>query len=85
MSTRQTSINAFRAFRSEGTQKERVYRALRECGPMCDAEISAVTGIPRHLVPARRGSLCDLGKVRLHGTSPRGKGGLDVEVWEVVE
>ncbi len=82
---RQTSINAYRSFRSEGTQLERVMAALTECGPLCDAEISNVTGIPRHLVPARRGVLLDRGRVRLRGTEPRGKRGLSVEIWEAVE
>lgn len=63
------STNSSRAFKNltfkQGiTQMEKVKLALEQIGPLSDRELSEITEIPRHLIPARRGELVKLGVVR---------------------
>jgi hypothetical protein len=63
------NINSSRAFKNltfkQGlTQMEKVKCALEQIGPLSDRELSEITEIPRHLIPARRGELVKLGVVR---------------------
>lgn len=52
------------SFRHGMTQVEKVKHILDICGPQSDRELSEKTGIPRHLMPARRGQLVKLGVVK---------------------
>jgi len=58
-----TSRSAYHSPRSDGTQKQRILNVLGEHGPLCDREISELSGVPSHLVPARRGELVSQGLV----------------------
>ena len=76
-----TSRAAFHSPRRDGTQKQLILNALAEHGPLCDREISELTGIAPNLVPPRRGELLAQGLIRCMGTERRGLHGLEVEVW----
>lgn len=78
----ETSIDAYRSLRDEGTQKERVLRALR-VGPMSDRAIAKRTGLEISEVCGRRNALVKEGRVRAayEDDGPKGK---RVTVWEVV-
>lgn len=81
MTVTATSRAAYHSNRQDGTQKQRILNALGEHGPLCDREISELSGVPTHLVPARRGELYKAGLIKCIGTERRGLKNLDVEVW----
>lgn len=64
---------SYESFHSEGvqlqrgTQKAIIYEILKTFGPMCQAEISERTGIPRHLIPDRLQQLMLLNMVEEAG------------------
>jgi predicted HTH transcriptional regulator len=76
-----TSRSAYHSPRSDNTQKQRILNALAEHGPLCDREISELSGVPSHLVPARRGELLKAEVIKCVGTERRGLKALEVEVW----
>ncbi len=81
MTVTATSRAAYHSNRQDGTQKQRILNALGEHGPLCDREISELTGVPTHLVPARRGELLAQGLIKFVGVERRGLRSLEVEVW----
>lgn len=83
MTTTATSRSAYRTPRRDGTQKQRILNALAEHGPLCDREISELSGVPSHLVPARRGELLAQGLIKCIGEERRGLNQLAVEVWSL--
>ncbi|OPY28330.1 MAG: hypothetical protein A4E31_00846 [Methanomassiliicoccales archaeon PtaU1.Bin030] len=76
-----TSRAAYHTPRRDGTQKQLILNALAEHGPLCDRELSELTGVPSHLVPARRGELLKAEVIKCVGVERRGLHGLSVEVW----
>ena len=81
MTVTATSRAAYHSNRQDGTQKQRILNALGEHGPLCDREISELSGVPTHLVPARRGELLAQGLIKFVGVERRGLRSLEVEVW----
>jgi len=67
------------SFKDGMTQMERVKCALDQAGPLSDRELSELTDIPRHLLPARRGELVKLGIVK------RLKSAYDTETRQTVD
>lgn len=67
------------------TQVEKVKHILDLCGPQSDRELSEKTGIPRHLLPARRGQLVKLGSVRRLKSIYDQVTRQTVDVWATVE
>ncbi len=83
MTVTATSRAAYHSNRQDGTQKQRILNALGEYGPLCDREISELSGVPTHLVPARRGELLAAGLIKFDTEEPRGEGGRIVTVWRL--
>ena len=81
MTVTATSRAAYHTTRRDGTQKQLIINALAEHGPLCDREISELSGVPSHLVPARRGELEKQGLIKCVGTERRGLKALEVEIW----
>lgn len=79
----QNSSRAFGSitFKQGFTQMEKVKFALEQVGPLSDRELSEVTGIPRHLVPARRGELVKLGVVKRLKSAYDSETRQTVDVW----
>ncbi len=67
------------------TQVEKVKYILDVCGPQSDRELSEKTGIPRHLLPARRGQLVKLGAVKRLKSVYDQVTRQTVDVWATVE
>ncbi len=67
------------SFKQGLTQMEKVKCALDQVGPLSDRELSELTDIPRHLLPARRGELVKLGVVK------RLKSAYDTETRQTVD
>jgi predicted transcriptional regulator len=83
MSVTATSRAAYHSHRADITQKQKIMNALAEHGPLCDRELAELTGVPTHLVPARRGELLKAEVIKLHNIERRGMNKLEVEVWEL--
>jgi predicted ArsR family transcriptional regulator len=78
-----TSRAAYHTPRRDGTQKQRILNALAEHGPLCDRELSELTGIPPNLVPPRRGELLAQGLIKFDTEEERGIEGRVVTVWRL--